>query len=243
MAEKTRILEFLQKSIKELEQCIDQPHVSSNDFDWVVYKIEWLVNFTSHTSDIIVNASALIELFQSTFRLLNTEAEQIQMVPFNSESAADIVFNGSSGRPAYNISKETLQYLLDLNFSITQIAFILRVSVSTVKRRLKYFSLSVTETYSKMCDEDLDIKLREILNNFPRTGYRRMMGFLKSEGMRIQEHRLRQGMHRVDPAGILERSIELTVVNRRKYCVKGTRSLWHIDGNHKLIRYIYILPF
>ena len=44
-------------------------------------------------------------------------------------------------------------------------------------------------------------------------------------------------MRRVNPEGVLLRALELNVVRRRSYQVQGPLSLWHIDGNHKLIRY------
>ena len=47
-------------------------------------------------------------------------------------------------------------------------------------------------------------------------------------------------MQRVNPEGCLLRSLDLKTLNvlqRRKYQVYGPLALWHIDGNHKLIRY------
>ena len=44
-------------------------------------------------------------------------------------------------------------------------------------------------------------------------------------------------MRRVNPDGVLLRALELRAVRRRRYQVRGPLSLWHIDGNHKLIRY------
>lgn len=51
-------------------------------------------------------------------------------------------------------------------------------------------------------------------------------------GRRVQE-----SMRRVDPQGVLMRSLQLNPRRRRKYTVPAPNSLWHIDGNHKLIRY------
>jgi len=42
-------------------------------------------------------------------------------------------------------------------------------------------------------------------------------------------------MHRVDPEGVLERSRK--PIKRRVYSVPGPHYLWHMDGNHKLIRW------
>lgn len=41
-------------------------------------------------------------------------------------------------------------------------------------------------------------------------------------------------MQRVDPQGVAVRWLRLTP--RRQYNVSGPLALWHIDGNHKLIR-------
>lgn len=61
-----------------------------------------------------------------------------------------------------------------------------------------------------------------------------MSGHLLSRGIRIQRHRLRESMRRIDPEGTLAR--RLHVIHRRCYSVPAPRSLFHIDGNHKLIR-------
>lgn len=42
-------------------------------------------------------------------------------------------------------------------------------------------------------------------------------------------------MRRVDPEGTIAR--RLSTINRRVYSVPAPLSLWHIDGNHKLIRF------
>ena len=90
----------------------------------------------------------------------------------------------------------------------------------------------------------------DILRMFPNCGYRRMRGFLRARGLHIQWSRIQGSMKRVCPEGILMRALQLTTVERRIYNVRSPLSLWHIDGNHKLIRFvstqcsieIYILP-
>ncbi|MEQ2242557.1 hypothetical protein ILYODFUR_036991 [Ilyodon furcidens] len=44
-------------------------------------------------------------------------------------------------------------------------------------------------------------------------------------------------MRRVDPRGVLMRTLQLNPRRRRRYSVPEPNSLWHIDGNHKLIRW------
>ena len=50
---------------------------------------------------------------------------------------------------------------------------------------------------------------------------------------------MREAMHRSDPEGTAMRWLIITP--RAKYCVIGL--LWHIDGNHKLIRYVRLLYY
>lgn len=55
-----------------------------------------------------------------------------------------------------------------------------------------------------------------------------------SQGIRVQRARLRNCLKRVDPIGRRLRSI--TTIRRRVYNVRSPLALWHMDGNHKLIR-------
>lgn len=65
---------------------------------------------------------------------------------------------------------------------------------------------------------------------------RSAMGFLRGAG--VQQSRIRDAQRRVDPQGVLMR--QLTVIRRRQYNVRAPLSLYHIDGNHKLIRWVII---
>ena len=69
------------------------------------------------------------------------------------------------------------------------------------------------------------------------TGYRRMTGFLRSRGLRIQQCRIREAMRGINPAGVHLRALELRTIHKQLYQVYGTLALWHIDGKHKLLRY------
>lgn len=50
---------------------------------------------------------------------------------------------GTSGRPVYDISHEQLQFLLDAQFTVPEMAQILGVSTRTVSRRLTSFNLRI----------------------------------------------------------------------------------------------------
>ncbi|XP_072025022.1 LOW QUALITY PROTEIN: uncharacterized protein [Amphiura filiformis] len=62
---------------------------------------------------------------------------------------------------------------------------------------------------------------------------------LNMQGYKIQRSRVRQSLLRVDPGGAALRVAPPT--QRRTYSVAGPNSLWHIDGNHKLIRWKMVI--
>ena len=62
-----------------------------------------------------------------------------------------------------------------------------------------------------------------------------MSDHLQSRGIRVQQHRIRESMRQIDPEGTIVR--RLHTIQRRHYAVAAPQSLYHVDGNHKLIRY------
>ena len=121
------------------------------------------------------------------------------------------------------------------------IALLLDVSNSTIKRRLSDFGIPIRCTYTEIADNALDEVIFTILQDSPNTSYKRMTGFLRSRGLRSQQLRICESMRRVDPAVVLLRSHEMRITQRRRYQVPAPFTLWHIDGNHKLIRYSILI--
>ena len=112
----------------------------------------------------------------------------------------------------------------------------LGISLRTVRRRMNEFSLSVRSSYSDIDDDELKRAVQQIKVNFPCSGYRIIDGLLRQRGICVQQLRLREVVQSIDPHGITVRLADL--VQRRRYSVPGPQSLWHLDGNHKLIRYV-----
>ena len=139
------------------------------------------------------------------------------------------------GRPKYNISQEQLEHLLNLGFNCPTIASMLGVSLRTVHRRMAEYNLSVRSCYSNIDDAGLTQVVKEIKEQYPNCGYRMMGGLLRQHGIRIQQMRVREAMLVTDPNGTIVRFADL--VHRRRYHVPCPQALWHIDGNHKLIRW------
>lgn len=66
-----------------------------------------------------------------------------------------------------------------------------------------------------------------------------MVGSLRSKGFTVQRDRVAGSLRRVDPIGSSNRKKH--ALKRRVYFAPGPNAVWHMDGNHKLIRYIYLL--
>ncbi|XP_071830128.1 uncharacterized protein [Apostichopus japonicus] len=79
----------------------------------------------------------------------------------------------------------------------------------------------------------------EILLQSPTHGEKMVSGALESKGICIPRERIRQAIRRVDPEGVEMR--KKTALKRREYSVAGPNALWHIDGNHKLIRWRFVI--
>ena len=115
----------------------------------------------------------------------------------------------------------------------------LGVSTRTIERRLHASGLSIRDSYSTMSDSDLDREISSIRREHSDAGYRMMFRLLFAKGCRVQQHRIRESMARCDPQGVCLRWIR-AAHRRRAYSVLGPQALWHIDGHHKLIKYVLV---
>ena len=62
---------------------------------------------------------------------------------------------------------------------------------------------------------------------------------LHGSGVKVTSSRVRDSIHRVDKDGVKARKNGR--LHRRVYNVKGPNHLWHIDTNHKLVRWSFII--
>ena len=140
-----------------------------------------------------------------------------------------------AGRPPIEVDMEQVKHLLALDFQLDEIATIMEISRSTLFRRMKDSGI---EKYSDISDTDLDSTIRRIKLDHPNDGEIVMQAHLLRVGIHVQCQRLRLSVHRVDPTNTLRRA---TTVRRRVYHVDGPNCVWHIDGNHKLIRWRFVI--
>ncbi|XP_052719456.1 uncharacterized protein LOC128191439 [Crassostrea angulata] len=145
---------------------------------------------------------------------------------------------GNVGPPMFDIPKSTIENLLENNFEISDIATLLLVSERTIYRRMALFGLSKSD-FSEINENDLDEQVGKILNKFPLCGENMLRQMLLSKNIRIQRWRLRDCIHRIDKEGVQSRKIGR--LHRRIYNVQGPNHLWHIDSNHKLVRWRFVV--
>lgn len=224
------IRQLLTRLIRELENFNGR----SDHIDSVLYRIDWLYNslvrylgaynsVSDHLVGIVRDAKDLLQSLVHEYEAPNSyRTEQIS--------------SGGRGRPKFDVSRDQLEFLLERGFSVPDVAHMLGLSVRTTERRLQEFNISSRQFFTIIDDQTLDRTIEDVLRSFPSYGYRRMTGALLSNGIKVQQVRIRESMRRVNPDGILLRALTINTVQRRKYQVYAPLALWHVDGNHKLIR-------
>ena len=217
-----------------------------NELDHLIYQVTKLYHLarlmTASTDDTLEEIGKSLSIFEGLQQAQNS------MVPMaakaNSERRAVIcgsggyeaqeVMNGRVGRPRLDVSKEQLEYLLAMGFSGLEISNAIGVSLSTVRRRMTQYGLTIGSLFSDITDQDLDSIVSQIKVLFPNCGFHMMQGHLFNQGHRISQARIRESLQRIDPDGVAIRWS--ATIECRAYRVQSPLSLWHLDGCHKLIR-------
>lgn len=171
--------------------------------------------------------------------LLEEKEEEARAACMSFQSARE--HSGLRGRPKFRITESQLSYLIDNGFKGVDMATMLGVSEATIHRRLKDFNINTSRSFTQIDDTALDETIQTIKVQAPNAGYRMVLGHLRARGITVQQLRVRESMRRVDTEGTISRW--LSVTERRKYSVSSPNALWHIDGNHKLIRGVSMYNF
>ncbi|CAG2203392.1 unnamed protein product [Mytilus edulis] len=178
-----------------------------------------------------IDRSSLYQLSPAILRSPNKTVmyKNLSLVAFSSKSAPIDEVNPDDYAPHLQVEGPvSLCIKLPVWYKIEQCAILIT----------KFYGLSTTEQYNSICDDDLDQLLQPIKEENPHIGYRSIQARLKVCGHFCQETRVREALVRLDPAAVAMRWCD--VVQRRNFRVAGPKSLCHVDGNHKLIRYLLL---
>ena len=193
----------------------------------LVYRELLVGEYLEGHSDSYTRVCSIVGFGIQNLQELNYESNIIPGTP-------PMLRSGHAGRPKFDIPREQMSALVESGFTGPQIADLLQVSLSTIRRRMAQYGLYVSSVYAILSDGDLDQMIHDIKVDFPTCGCKQMQGHLQARGVRVQQVRVRESLRRVDPEGSIMR--RLSSLHRRQYQVAAPRSLWHMDGNHKLIR-------
>ena len=151
-----------------------------------------------------------------------------------------------NGRPKKGIDKCKLKLLLGMRFTVSDIAknslLGYKVHRNTLTNFIKEEGLQLArEKFTTMSDEDLTVIIKELSEKYVNSGYREMTAFLatRSPPIIVQFNRVNRLLRQVDPVGTARRwSLG---IQRRSYHVPTANYLWHLDTNHKLIRWNFVV--
>ena len=101
------------------------------------------------------------------------------------------------------------------------------------------YDLKIRE-FSRVSDNQLDLEVLALTNDYPFCEEITLRELLKDQGFNVEIYRLRDSIHRVNDFGVQAR--KKGRLKRRVCNVKGANHLWHIDTNHKLMKW-YIIIF
>ena len=217
--------------------------VTNNDY--IVSDPDFLHDVGGHLEDIQYSLTILRpNRTHETQRMIDIILEMRSIIDrvIQRQEITDVIANqsqGHRGRPKLVICEDQLIFLRTFGFTWTQIQTILGVSRSTLTRRRNELGLDEGENFSMIDENELQILMREIMVSNPNIGQRRMQGALRGRGIRVQQRRVRETMRILDPEGTAIRWYG--AIYRRRYQVPCPNALWHIDGNHKLIRWRFVV--
>ena len=135
-------------------------------------------------------------------------------------------------RPLYAIGNSQLEFLRGKHFTLVQISRLLNVSTWALRRRKDELGI-VDEPFTDISDEELRLAMEIVRNVAPNIGQSRMMGALTSQGIHVQRYRICYLLHAIVPPGTILRWNQ--AIFQWKYSLPRPNSLWHMDGNDKMI--------
>lgn len=227
MAAATEFLDVIQVALEEVRDAVGC--CGDADLDGVLVRLDVIFQCLVWTEPVFLPSRNFSNLTSAVSDMIG----HVQTALLEEESGRH------RGRPQLNIPEPVLSLLLEQEFTQVEIAHVFGCSTKTVHRRIVEFRLSGLVSYSTISDNELDALVKDFVSSFPTAGQKTLAGHLSTLGYRIQRCRIRDSLYRVDPWGVEQRTRRL--LHRRKYKVPGPNSLWHIDGNHKLVRWRIVI--
>ena len=141
------------------------------------------------------------------------------------------------GRPKVVIDGDKIEFLRELGFSWSKIAELFGVCRRTLYNvRCNFGMVGNNQTFTEISDRELHEHIIAIKSDMPDVGYNMMKGMLRSKGIYVPVLRIQQCLREIDP---INTALRWTIpIYRRQYKVPFPNYIWHLDGNHKLVRFV-----
>nr|XP_055030412.1 uncharacterized protein LOC129419318 isoform X1 [Misgurnus anguillicaudatus] len=199
-----------------------------------------LANYVESNINDLVNYDYALTTLLNLRRNLEASSRHVEdtvWTKFNEVERLIRIGNVSEFQPSIDIPQDQLQMQISLGIPRSEMAKRFGVSLKTLNRRITRWGLRRVDLNKSVSDAELDVIVSDIHRNFPSAGYKMILGHLRSKQLFVKRSRVLASLRRVDAEGVLMRRLSLRTVRRRVYSVPAPNSLWHVDGNHKLIRW------
>ena len=184
-------------------------------------RAERLLGLIIQTQAQYPNVTGIDDLEETIRVILDKVVQEISQDTQSSSTPFVVCESEGKVAPKYQISQQELELYVANGFTIKLIVEMLQVSSRTVMRRLHDFGIKLSGKFSVISEEELDREVELILVQFLNSGHKKMRGYLTSNGYNIQEYRVHESMRRVDPEGVMLRSLQSRPAVQRKYKVAG----------------------
>ncbi|VDI06910.1 Hypothetical predicted protein [Mytilus galloprovincialis] len=196
--------------VQDVARLLRTDHSDVNYVDSSLLRIQTLATNLNRVCHSHPENTELLRLVQS----LQSDIKEVKSASSGTAFKASRTIQGSAGPPSYDITRDQLEFFLELGSSIS-------------------------DAFTVLSDDELDLLIKPMVVENPYLGYRSVQARLRSLGHVFQEGKVREALIRCDHSAVALRWSD--TIHRRKYCVAGINSLWHIDGNHKLIRWRFVI--
>jgi hypothetical protein len=95
------------------------------------------------------------------------------------------------------------------------------------------------ERFTRQSPDEIESAVTATKQSHPNAGEVMVQGHLAAAGIHVQRRKIRSAIHTVDPEGVQERKKK--PIKKRTYSVASPNYVWHIDGNHKLVRWRFVV--
>ena len=168
----------IEEMIHDVQRELHANNVEHETLDGLCFRGEQLARQVARLVTANVLDSSVLNCIMFAYEKLTFCSQRVESKETGYRAALLISGGRGRGRPSYQISREQLVDFLRERFSTREVADTLRVSLSTVARRIREYVLANLLPYSTISDEDLDGVVRYVQALFPDSGYRRMLAWV-----------------------------------------------------------------